>query len=156
MTNITVRKAHDTDAAALSALVCDVLYASNLADYGPANIARVAGHFTPDGVVTMINDRLQTYVALADGRIVGTASLDLSEDSTLGVVKTFFVDARLQGQGIGAQLFARLVAKAATYGVSRFTVRSSIAAVPFYQRLGFVVVCNHWDGNERTIEMRNW
>jgi len=154
-TDVVTRPAVMADADEMSALVCEVLYASNLADYGAENVARVASHFTPDGVRTMIENRLETYVALLDGRIVGTASLDLSEDRTTAAVKTFFVDASLQRRGIGARLYACVVDKAATYGVDRFTVRSSIAGLQFYEKLGFVAVQDHWDGNERTIEMRN-
>ena len=150
---IVVRPAVPADAGPLAQLVCDVLYASNLADYGPANIARVAGHFSPEGAERMLRDRLATWVATRGGRVVGTASLDLSEDGQTAVVKTFFVDATLQGVGIGSRLFAALVEKAAAYGASRFTVRSSIAAQRFYEKLGFVAVKDHWDGDERTIEM---
>lgn len=152
---IAIRPALPTDAQALSRLVRDVLYASNLADYGPTNVARVAGHFSPEGVTTMLQNRLQTWVATDAGQIVGTASLDLSEDGQTAIVKTFFVDARLQRAGIGSRLFAALSAKARECGASRFTVRSSIAAQRFYENLGFVAVRDHWDGDERTIEMHN-
>ncbi len=151
--SIVIRPAVPADADALSRLVCDVLYASNLADYGPANTARVAGHFSPEAVGVMLRDRLATWVAMQDGRIVGTASLDLSEDGQTAVVKTFFVDATLQGVGIGSRLFGALAEKAAVFGVSRFRVRSSITAQQFYQKLGFVAINDHWDGDERTIEM---
>lgn len=62
--NVEIRPAVMDDAEELSALVCTVLYASNLADYGAENVARVAGHFSRDGVRTMIANRLATYVAL--------------------------------------------------------------------------------------------
>jgi GNAT superfamily N-acetyltransferase len=124
---VVIRSAVPADADALSRLVCDVLYASNLADYGPANIARVARHFSPEGVAAMLRDRLATWVATQGERIVGTASLDLSQDGQTAVVKTFFVDATLQGAGIAAQRF--------------------------YEKLGFVAAKDHWDGDERTIEM---
>ncbi|MFG5383714.1 GNAT family N-acetyltransferase [Yoonia sp. R2-816] len=152
---ITVRPAVMADAPALSELVIAVLYASNLADYGAENVARVAGHFSVEGVKTMLGNRHATFVALQGDRVVGTASLDLDEDGQTAAVKTFFVDARMQRLGIGARLYAHVVAKAAESGIARFTVRSSIAGIPFYERLGFVSVRDHWDGTERTVEMRN-
>ncbi len=152
---IDIRPALLTDAQTLSQLVRDVLYASNLADYGAANVARVAGHFGPEGVKVMLRDRLETWVALCEGRVVGTASLDLSEDGQTAIVKTFFVDAGSQRAGVGSRLFAVLSAKARACGASRFTVRSSIAAQRFYENLGFVAIRDHWDGDERTIEMHN-
>ncbi len=150
---IDIRPAVPADAQALSRLVCEVLQASNLADYGAENIARVASHFSPDGVKVMLQNRLETWVAIHDGRVVGTASLDLSEDGQTAIVKTFFVDAGLQRAGIGSRLFGALSAKATECGAHAFTVRSSIAAQQFYENLGFVAVRDHWDGDERTIEM---
>ena len=152
---IVLRPAVMDDAPALSALIVAVLYTSNLADYGHDNVARVAGHFSVDGVKTMIRNRHETYVALCGDRIVGTAGLDLAEDRRAAAVKTFFVDAGQQRRGIGARLYAQLVAKAAERGVTRFSVRSSIAGQQFYEKLGFVAVKDHWDGTERTVEMQN-
>lgn len=86
---------------------------------------------------------------------MGTASLDLSNDGDIAEVKTFFVDAILQRRGIGARLYACLAEKAAAHGAAQFTVRSSIAGLQFYEKLGFVAVRDHWDGSERTIEMRS-
>ncbi len=153
--NIEIRQAVDADSEALSALVCDVLHASNLADYGLENIRRVAGHFTVPGVRHMINDGRVTYVAEYQGRIVGTASVDFADDGQRAAVKTFFVDANLQRAGIGAHLFERLKTCAAENGVTQFTLRASLTAIKFYENMGFVAVRDHWEGTERTVEMHN-
>lgn len=154
-TDPIIRVAAPGDADALSQMICAVLYASNLADYGEENIRRVAAKFTPEGVRAMIGDGRVIYVALCAGRIAGTASYALTDDPSVAHIKTFFVDACLQRQGIGACLYAALAARAAEDCVFRFTLRASLAGVPFYEKLGFVPVRELWDGTERTVEMRN-
>ncbi|MFQ1699597.1 GNAT family N-acetyltransferase [Loktanella agnita] len=151
---IVIRPAEAADAAAISTLVCAVLYASNLPDYGAENVRRVAGHFTPEGVRHMLADGRVSFVATRGDRLVGTASYAPGEEAGTGVVKTFFVDSSQQRMGIGARLYDRIAAEAAKNRVSHFVVRASLAGVAFYEKLGFVPVQDHWDGTERTVEMR--
>lgn len=87
------------------------------------------------------------FVALADNRVVGTASLDGQ------VVRTVFVRPRLQGQGIGRQLMNAVEQTAKRLGVEILSVPSSVTAARFYRRLGYSVVRETFHGEERTIVM---
>lgn len=148
---IHIRDGITDDANALSALITRVLHISNLADYGEGNIARVASHFTPQAVRDMMGDR-ETIVAERGDIIVGTAGIGPAATHDGKSIRTFFVDPDLQGQGIGKALFTALM-KRVTIGEA-VTVRSSIAGEQFYATLGFAKVQDHWEGDERTIEMR--
>lgn len=148
---VTIRDASSKDADALSALITRVLYISNLADYGEANIARVAAHFTPDGVKVMLGNR-ETILAELEGSIVGTAGIGPASTHDGKSIRTFFVDPDRQGQGIGKALFEDLMERVTPGEI--VTVRSSIAAETFYTALGFVKVQDVWEGDERTIDMR--
>lgn len=69
-----------------------------------------------------------------DGRVVGVAAM--RGDSHLF---QFFVSTRMQRRGIARQLWLRVMRDAMRRaGTRRFTLNSSIMAVPAYQRLGFV------------------
>lgn len=151
MKPFSIRAASVSDADALSALITRVLYISNLADYGEANIARVASHFTPEGVRVMLGNR-DTIVAVQGDTIVGTAGIAPASTHVGKSIRTFFVDPDLQGQGIGKALFAALMDHVSDG--ETVTVRSSIAAERFYAAQGFEKVQDHWEGDERTIEMR--
>ncbi len=150
---IAIRPALAEDAPALSAMICDVLWASNLADYGPTNIARVASHFTPEGVVEMLNAN-RTLIAETAGELIGTIGLRQTDEDTVLSVRTLFVRADLQRQGVGSRLYEAILQDRTFGPVTQLTVRSSIAAEKFYAAKGFVTVRDHWDGDERTIEMQ--
>jgi len=150
---VTLRSARPADVPALSSLIGRVLVASNLADYGAANVARVASHFTPDAVVVLMA-RTTTLVAERGGTILGTASYGPSARDDVPAVRTFFVEAAVQGQGIGTTLLDRIEALARADGIADLPVRSSIAGEPFYAARGYVALRDHWDGDERTIQMR--
>jgi GNAT superfamily N-acetyltransferase len=152
-TECSIRRAGPRDARAVSALVIRVLHISNTPDYGPENVARIAANFTPE---TVLDDLRRNYMLVAElgGRIVGTASLGGTVLApTRQAVRTFFVDAELQGTGIGTKLLAAIEAEARRMGLPRLHVQSSIAGEPFYAARGFAVVAEHWEDDERTLQM---
>lgn len=75
----------------------------------------------------------ETIVAEIDGRAVGVAQLDVAADT----LRALFVDAALQGQGIGRALLAAVERRARAAGCSRIRGAMSLNAVPFYERAGF-------------------
>ena len=87
------------------------------------------------------------YVAVVDGRIVGTASLN---DRT---VRAVFVHPDYQGRGIGTELMNSVENAASVQSESTLSVQSSITAQPFYAKRGFKVVREVFYGEERTIVM---
>ncbi|MBN3865542.1 GNAT family N-acetyltransferase [Pseudomonas frederiksbergensis] len=86
-------------------------------------------------------------VAIVDGHIVATASLDQD------VVRSVFVDLTYQGKGIGRHLMERIQSIAISAGLNLLCVPSSITAEGFYASLGFKKIRDEFHESERTIIM---
>ncbi|MBP1125180.1 MULTISPECIES: GNAT family acetyltransferase [Pseudomonas] len=141
-----VRLAQTADAVGISQVVLAALHSSNARDYPADVIARVAGNFSPEAVLALLERRV-VLVATQDQTIVATAALDGN------VVRSVFVNPALQGQGIGRLLMIEIELRAREAGVTVLSVPSSLTAEPFYTRLGFHTVRNVYHGNERTLVM---
>ncbi len=76
----------------------------------------------------------QTLAAERGGRLAAVAQLDVAA----GTLRGLFVDAAIQGQGLGYALLADVTARARAAGCSRLRGAMSLNAVPFYARAGFV------------------
>jgi putative acetyltransferase len=74
-----------------------------------------------------------TLVAELDGRPAAFAQLDVDT----GVLRALFVDAAIQGRGLGRALLAAVEARARAAGCARIRGAMSLNAVPFYARAGF-------------------
>lgn len=141
-----IRPASEADAEAISSVILAALRESNAQDYSPDIIARVAESFSPAGVRGLMSSRT-VFVAIDDGSLVGTASLDGA------VVRTVFVSPSAQRRGIGASLMVAIERAARAGGISTLSVPSSITAQGFYEKLGFNAVGESFHGDERTIVM---
>ncbi|MGE8412720.1 MAG: GNAT family N-acetyltransferase [Pseudomonas sp.] len=141
-----VRPAVVADAQRISQVILAALLASNARDYPASVIERVRQSFTAAGVEQLMQRR-RMFVALADGVLVGTASLDAN------AVRTMFVEPSWHSRGVGRQLMAVLQQAARDAGESVLVVPASITAEGFYARLGFRTVREQLDGEERTLIM---
>ena len=75
----------------------------------------------------------ETLVAEIDGRPAAVAQLDVAA----GTLRALFVDAALQGRGVGRELLAAVEARARAAGCARLGGAMSLNAVSFYGRAGF-------------------
>ncbi len=141
-----IRRACSSDAEGISRVIVTALRDTNAKDYSEAVIARVEQSFSPTAVSGLLMRRL-VFVALDQDTIVGTASLDDR------VVRTVFVDPKLQGLGIGRALMAEVERVAVERGVAVLAVPSSVTAQSFYAKLGFSPLRDSYHGEERTIVM---
>lgn len=141
-----IRQACEADAEAISAVIVQALRLSNARDYSTEVIERVAAHFDAEGVRGLMASR-QVYVALDDQRVVATASL------AGDVVRSVFVLPERQGHGVGKALMAHVEGVARAAGVQRLRVPASLTAVPFYTALGYAVIREVVDADERTFVM---
>lgn len=146
MAEAQIRRALDSDAETISGLVVQTLRLSNAQDYPPAVIDRVAASFDAAGVRGLMASR-QVFVALDGERVVATASL------AGDVVRSVFVLAERQGQGVGKALMRHVEGIARASGVQQLRVPASLTAVPFYTALGYAVVREVVEGDERTFVM---
>jgi GNAT superfamily N-acetyltransferase len=87
------------------------------------------------------NSRSQYIFVAVHGKdtVVGTASLDNfgSAESPDYYAVTVFVLPESHGQGVGTQLMEAVESKARELGAEKITVRASITAKGFYQKLGY-------------------
>jgi putative acetyltransferase len=128
-----IRPATTDDAPAISALALRAIHITNAPDYDSNAIAAIACNFTEEKVLEKMEVR-DVFVALLGEVIAGTISLGS------GKLHSLFVDPAHQSLGIGRQLVAHLEEHARAKGLERLWLSSSIAAKPFYERLGYGVL----------------
>ena len=75
----------------------------------------------------------ETLVAEIDGQLAGVAQVDVASDT----LRALFMDAALQGRGVGRAFLAVVEARACKAGCSRLRGAMSVNAVSFYARAGF-------------------
>jgi GNAT superfamily N-acetyltransferase len=143
---LTIRRATDKDADAVSRVIIATLRETNARDYTPDIIARVEQSFSPPAMLEFFRTR-RVFVAVLGETLAGTASLDGE------TVRSMFVDPPFQGHGIGRRLMSEVEQTARADGVVTLTVPSSVTAEPFYARLGFRAIRDSYHGDERTVIM---
>ena len=146
MADAQIRRAAESDAEAISPLIVQTLRLSNATDYSPEVIDRVAANFDVAGVRALMASRA-VFVALDEARVVATASL--ADD----VVRSVFVLPEMQGRGLGKALMKHVEGAARAAGVQQLRVPASLTAVPFYTALGYAVIREVVEGDERTLVM---
>ncbi|MCI3947126.1 GNAT family N-acetyltransferase [Pseudomonas syringae] len=144
--NVLIRPACEADADAISRVVIAALRTSNARDYSADVIERVAQGFSPSAIAALMHQR-HMFVAVAGERVIGTASL------AGGAIRSVFVDPDWHRQGVGRLLMATIEGAAREAGEDRLVVPSSLTAQAFYAALGFKVVREQQEGEERTLIM---
>lgn len=125
-----IRKFQKTDAQELSNLICKTLREINSKDYSKEIIDKMCVHFSPEKLAELADDRT-VFVALHESKIAGTASLKEN------IILSVFVDAELQGKGIGTKLMKHVEEVAYKNGYKNVKLPSSITSVEFYKKLGY-------------------
>lgn len=127
-----IRPYTEADATAAAAVVVTSMQVTNAPDYPAEVIAHLSAYNTPEQFQMLVAGGREILLAEdASGRVVGTGGLDA------GQLVTLFVLPDAQGHGIGAALVAAIEQLARTRGLDALTLRSSITAVRFYERLGY-------------------
>jgi len=142
---VEIRRATAGDAETAYEIVLRALRETNARDY-PASVIDRLVLTLPEGVASKLAE-WHAYVAVVDGRIVGTGSLNGK------TVRAVFVHPDYQGRGIGTKLMDAVENAANVQSVDTLTVQSSITAQPFYAKRGFKVVREAFYGEERTTLM---
>jgi GNAT superfamily N-acetyltransferase len=142
---VEIRRATAWDAEAAYEIVLRALRETNARDY-PASVIDRLVLSLPEGVASKLEE-WHAYVAVIDGRIVGTGNLNGK------TVRAVFVHPDYQGRGIGTKLMDAVENAANVQSVDTLTVQSSITAQPFYAKRGFKVIREAFYGEERTTVM---
>ena len=144
-TEVEIRRATAEDAEAVYEIVLRALRETNARDY-PASVIDRLVLTLPEAVASKLEE-WRAYVAVVDGRIVGTGSLNGK------TVRAVFVHPDYQDRGIGTKLMDAVENAANAQSLNTLSVQSSITAQSFYAKRGFKVVRETFYGEERTIVM---
>jgi ribosomal protein S18 acetylase RimI-like enzyme len=87
------------------------------------------------------------FVAIVNGRVVGTGSLNGQ------TVSSVYVHPDYQGLGIATKLMDAVESAANAQSQGTLSVQSSVTAKPFYAKRGFKIVREGFFGEEPTILM---
>ena len=112
----------------LQALECilKTVEISNSPDYPPSVIEyQLHTHYTLDWITKQMQSRY-FIVALIDGKVAGTGSLDGDE------IKAIFVDPDHQRRGIGRAIMEDLERYGKSIGLQEIKMKSSITGFEFY------------------------
>jgi putative acetyltransferase len=135
LSGLTIRAFQPADALEIMRLFRDTVHNVNSRDYTPEQVEAWAPALMDE---PRWHERLRanfTYVAEAEGQIVGFSELERS-----GRIGTLYVHHRWQAQGIASRLLSEMETRARALGARRLTVEASLTAYGFFQRRGFKLV----------------
>jgi GNAT superfamily N-acetyltransferase len=126
--SITIRRARRDEGPRLKEIA---IAAKGLWGYDAAMVERWAddGDFSPAGLA-----KLAAFVAEADGRAVGWASLLQKADGWW--LEDLWVEPAWIGKGVGTRLFGHAAAHVRSLGGRRLELEAEPNAVGFYERMG--------------------
>lgn len=130
--DLTIRKAKADDAPAAWAIRSAAIRRACKGFYADEILERWTTGDMPDEFVEFFVR--QFYVAVVDGIVVGTGSVDLEN----GKVDGIFVRPDMMGRGVGKRLVAFCEELGRHAGLTRLTLEATLNAAPFYRRCGFV------------------
>ncbi len=127
---LLVRKFQKGDALQVSSLI----HRSQRVTLSKCYSKRVTKEFckinSPKDILRKAEDR-QLFVAEEKKRILGVIGIKENE------LKTFFVDPKHQGRGVGRNLYERFKKEALKNGHKQVFLHATFYAVPIYQKFGF-------------------
>ena len=133
-------------AKSMSKIILDNLYTINIKDHGKDVIDRIAIHFTENEIKRNFSKRIKCFVAVDNGIVVGTASIDTIKDmygvyidnsQDKYIILTVFVKIENQHQGIGKQLIKEIEKYASKIGAKQLIIPASVYGCEFYKKLGY-------------------
>jgi GNAT superfamily N-acetyltransferase len=130
---ITIRGFESSDASNVSQLIIDNLMLVNSRDYGKEAATQLTRFYSPQ-LLLEYAQKGNMFVAVEHSMILGTAALDQDR------VRNVFVRIDHHQQGIGKILMQHIEDIARQQSKSRLSLRASVSAVVFYQKLGYTIV----------------
>ena len=122
----------------ISDIIIQNLIDVNSKDYGIDKAKKMVEDFTVENLKKNLSIRKKVYVALLDGKVVGTSGIDKSRynDDEYWIL-TVFVKPENHRQGIGTMLIQTIEKFASTLSINKLIVPASITAHRFYYNLGY-------------------
>jgi ribosomal protein S18 acetylase RimI-like enzyme len=131
--NVTMRKFRTEDAEAVSNIIRSNFMNANREDYSEEVAKRAIDQFTPKFVLSMSNKR-KMYVAVEEGVIAGTASIDFD------TISNIFVDGEYYSKGIDKMLIGLLEEIADNNGLRLVKLVAAAPVQKRYEKLGYDAV----------------
>jgi putative acetyltransferase len=129
----TVRRATREDLPRVAALHKASILQLCAAHYTALELSRWTDALRHDGYAALLASR-EFLVAEEDDEILGFGVIDLGDS----LINATYVRPDAAGRGVGRRLIEEMEGIAIQNGASRLRLRSTLNAVPFYERLGFV------------------
>ncbi|MHA3774439.1 GNAT family N-acetyltransferase [Verrucomicrobiota bacterium sgz303538] len=130
---MTLRPATTADCTGI--LVCHVAAICELCagDYSETQLLAWSTRLTPEGYIPAIESNL-FLVAEREAEVIGFAEFEPSR----GEIVAIYVHPQHSRQGVGTRLVQAIERHAFESGLHELCLSSSVTAVPFYERFGFV------------------
>ncbi|WP_027468101.1 GNAT family N-acetyltransferase [Deefgea rivuli] len=129
-----IRTATDADAAAISALLCDTITQSCVADHEgePETIADWLSELTPEHLREHLHQGTH-WLATKQNLVIGYAALD--DD---GELSALYIAPAHQHSGIGKHLLAAVELSARDMGLSHIMLATTLTGRGFFRAQGFI------------------
>lgn len=132
MPSLPVRAARFEDVPPLLRLIEGAVEQGCRSHYDPTQRRAVYLGYASNLFVDAVGP-FQTLVAEIGGQAAAVAQLDVEASA----LRALFVDAAIQGRGVGRAMLAAVEARARAAGCTRLRGAMSLNAVPFYEQAGF-------------------
>lgn len=129
---MVIRKAHKDDAQEIRRIRNAAIASQCVGNYSPEELEIWTGGEMTEQFIEAVEDGF--YVAILDGRVVGTGMIDLES----GKVDAIFVHPSHMRTGIGRQVLLHLEKLALGTDLIQLSLDSTLNAAPFYRAHGFV------------------
>ena len=145
MNNVEIKEYDEKYAKEMSNIILTNMYKINIKDHGKEVIDRISRHFTENEIKKNFPNRDKCFVALKEGKVIGTASISKfkgDETGTKYIILTVFVKIENHHQGIGKTLINKVEEYAKNVGAKEIVIPASIYACEFYRKLGYNFLVN--------------
>ncbi len=100
---------------------------------------------------TLENPNNHTIVAKDDDRIIGFIQLKVNKKN--GTISHFYILPGYEGKSVGTQLFNLIKEKAVQLNITKLLIESTLNALTYYEKLGFVNNGLISDGSAYNLEL---
>lgn len=139
---ITLRPATAADTSAVCALHIASIRELCGPDYTPAEIESWVAGKTPETYLPWL-EKSDFWVGEVGGEIAGFIMMQPTESEEVAEIYGLYLSPRFAGRGVGRALVERMLELARSRAVKRMFLFGTKTARPFYERMGFRMICTH-------------
>ncbi len=103
---------------------------------------------------TLENPNNHTIVAKDDDRIIGFIQLKVNKKN--GTISHLYILPGYEGNSVGTQLFSLIKERAVQLNITKLMIESTLNALTYYEKLGFVNNGLISDGSAYNLELELW